>query len=839
MLRRDLLKLSALSLVGLGVRELRGATPGPAGAGGEAFPASGGMRFAPRARPAPLEISWARDTGLIWMQGETLFYDCPRNRFMRFRRTFDASAKVARAELRLWADTNYIAWLNGEEIARGPGRSDQKWALFDAHDVTAKLKPGENTLAILALFHGFGTGGRQSFMPALLAHLEMTDATGRRTFVVSDRSWKTSPAPEFVRPTPRLHATLGCMEVQDRRLAEDGWEQPGFDDRAWTASDYVKPTPLAGPWYHFAPEPLPAREIDEVVFPEVARRAEVRLAIPPVEQLGEVRPLLSREEHLPVPLRLSGREPGIAQVLTFDLGKPECGYLEIDVTGPAGATIDALCGEMLVDGRLPKPGTARVHTTRFLLREGRQTLRVAFNWLAFRYTQLWVWSAGEFTVHAARVRRLTLPLGPGGHFRCHDEFLNRLDGICEHTLRLCAQDGIVDSSSREQQQWIGDGRFTAITLHHRFPIGVLHRRLIEQVGQGIDWMGSLVPRYPTGNINVAPIPLYSLHWLLAFRDYAWFTGDDSLAREWWPSMLHALRWFSAFERADGLLTDVPHWMYIELGEGPRPGRVPSTGAVNATLNLHYYAAFCALQEFAERFGDAEVRAHCVAKAGQLRRAVRSAFWDDSVGAYRDSLDARGAFGTLSEATNAFALLHLETDDGARARAIVQSIFAAPAADPIRASPFAMNAVLDALGRVGRADLALPRLQRYAPQLETGATWEHWRSHHFGEDGVPDGHSLSHAWGAAPLAFFVNSIAGIRPTAPGWSRVRLAPQPASLARAEASVVTPRGRIAVQWERADGAFVLRAELPDGIEGDYVLPDGARGELRAGEQTVRGRG
>lgn len=187
---------------------------------------------------------------------------------------------------------------------------------------------------------------------------------------------------------------------------------------------------------------------------------------------------------------------------------------------------------MLIDGQIPKPGTARAHTTRFVLREGRQTLRGEFNWIAFRYAQLWIWSPGPLDIHDAVLQSLSLPLGPAGHFRCNDDFLNRLDGICEHTLRLCAQDGIVDSSSREQQQWIGDGRFTAITLHHRFAVGVLHRRMIEQIGQGIDWLGTMVPRFPSGNMNVSPIPLYCLQWVLAFKDYQLLTGDNSLLNDW-------------------------------------------------------------------------------------------------------------------------------------------------------------------------------------------------------------------------------------------------------------------------------------------------------------------
>jgi hypothetical protein len=821
--RRNMLKLSLASAGAAGL-------PLPHAAAAEHTAASGKTVFSTkRKRPACLDIAWGKGTGLIWMAGESLFFENPRNRFMRFRRSFDFATKPPRAELRLFADTQYIAWLNGVEVGRGPGRSDPTWTFFDTFDVTALLQPGHNTLAVLALFHGFGTGGRRSIMQALLAHLDIDLGGGRRQQVVSDRSWKASPAEEFIRPSPRLHATLGCAEVQDLRLADEGWQKPDYNDSAWAKSDYIKPSLDNTPWYHFVPEPLPPRQLTPHPFPKTVAMAALTLPIPPVAELGEVRPAPIGDAQATLPLRLA--PSGQAWVVTLDLGRTEAGYLTLDVTGPAGATLDVLCTELLVEGRVPKPGNARVHTTRFILREGRQMLRVAFNWIAFRFAQLWIWTPGPLTIHDAVLQRLELPLGPAGHFRCNDDFLNRLDGVCEHTLRLCSKDGILDSSSREQQQWIGDGRFTALTLQHRFAAGVLHRRLIEQVGQGIDWLGTLVPRYPTGNVNVSPIPLYNLQWVLAFQDYEWFTGDTSLLADWLPLLPHVLRWFTAFEREDGLLHRVPHWMYIDLGEGH--GRMPSVGAINTTLNLYYLAALrFAAQALAD---DTRLTTEMKQRAVRLSAAIRAALWDEAAGAYRDSLDTHGKSGTLSEGTNANALLHLEEPGSPRAAQMLENVFARRRGAPIQASPFMMNAVFEALGCHGRADLVFPLLtERYAKQVDSGSTWEHWQSHSGGGKAIPNSHSLSHAWGAGALAFFVNSVAGLRPAAPGWRAVRVTPQPGPLTRAEASVETVAGKIFAGWEISGTTFKLRVELPGKIGGTARLPDGTEATIPPGGGT-----
>jgi len=211
------------------------------------------------------------------------------------------------------------------------------------------------------------------------------------------------------------------------------------------------------------------------------------------------------------------------------------------------------------------------------------------------------------------------------------------------------------------------------------------------------------------------------------------------------------------------------------------------------------------------------------RAARLEVAIRSVLWDQSAGAYRDSRDPEGKFGTLSEGTNANALEHLEPPGASRAAQILESIFVQRKGNPIQASPFMMNVVLDALSRHSRADLVFPMLAaRYPAQVESGSTWEHWRSHSGGGKMNPTANSLSHAWGAGPLAFFVNTVVGIRPTAPGWRAIRIAPQPGPLTRAEAGVETAAGRIFGAWEVEQETFRLRVELPQTVEGTCRLPN-----------------
>lgn len=787
-----------------------------------------------RLRPPSLDIPWAPGTGLIWKSGETVFYENPRNRFMRFRKSFLCEKSLHRAEIRLFADTHYVAWLNGRFIGRGPSRSDPTWTYYDVLDVTEFLRPGRNVLAVMCLFQGFGTGSRISIMQALLAHLEIGMSDGSRSFIVSDRSWKAHSAEEFVRPTPRLHGPLGCMEVQELSRQEPGWQEPDFDDSSWEDSDYIKQDLAVTPWYHFVPNDLPARVEgirESLPLVEVSREASAVSPVP--EELGGPRRVTQCGETASLPLALAG-DPQ-ARVVDVDFGEITAGLLRLEVTGSEGTIVDVLFAEELIDRCVPQPPQARVLTARFVLREGKQTLETAFNWLAFRYAQLWIWSKEEFVLRRSWLDTLAYPLPSVPGFESDDKFLNGLDEACERTLRLCAQDGIVDSASREQQQWIGDARETALTLHHRFPVAPLHRRLIGQIGQGMDWMGSLVPRYPSGNRNVSPIPFYSLQWIRAFEDYWWFTGDKNPVEQWWPNILHALRWFSAYVNEEGLLERVPHWMYIELGEGPDTGRQPGAGDINTTLNLVYLDILRCVQNLGNLIGDNRFGPDLEARASKLRASLQSKLWDEATGAYVDAWSPRADNAAVfSEGTSAHALLHLEVPGSGRARRLLQGAFDNPAF--VRASPFAMNFVLRALDVHEATAFGLGLIgKRYAGFVRTGTTWEHWEGHHYNKDGFPVAHSFSHAWGAAPLAFLVRSVCGIRPQSPGWKSVFIKPCLCHLQRAAVSVRTPLGDIRTCWEKVGSRLKGTIDLPEGIEAECGIFSDGKTVLHPGRNHV----
>lgn len=156
------------------------------------------------------------------------------NQWLAFRHTFQVASADGPAVARIAADSKYWLWLNGRLVVRegglkrGPIPRD---TYFDEVDFSADLRPGENTVAIL-LWH-FGKQGfshLDSGRAGLIFQLE-----GNGLDVCSDRTWRALVHPAYGDTgAPHPNYRLPESNVRFDAVADlPGWEQSGFDDRAW------------------------------------------------------------------------------------------------------------------------------------------------------------------------------------------------------------------------------------------------------------------------------------------------------------------------------------------------------------------------------------------------------------------------------------------------------------------------------------------------------------------------------------------------------------------------------------------------------------------------------
>jgi hypothetical protein len=377
-------------------------------------------------------------------------------------------------------------------------------------------------------------------------------------------------------------------------------------------------------------------------------------------------------------------------------------------------------------------------------------------------------------------------------------------------------DSYMDCPWRERGQWWGDARVEALVNFYTFGDPWLLRSGLRQLTLDAD--DGLIPGVSPSDFESRYLPDYALIWVLTLRDYLRYTGDQSLVRELWPALKANLAWFDRFRDADGLLRDVPGWIFIDWADVDKSGS-------SAALNAFYYGALRAAAEMQALIGEP---GDYGARASALQSAFPARFWDESRSLFRDADHPGQATFRFSEQTNALAVA-MGLTDGERAERVMTAL--ADSTDVTRAgTPYFEHYVLQALRAVGRHTDALGAIrQKWGAMLDGGATtwWETWR---------PDG-SLCHAWSAAPTYDLPASVLGIRPARDGWQLARIEPHLGDLSWAEATVPTPRGALRVRCRQSGTGLELRVQLPPGVSADVILPGRPQNVSANGSPVLRG--
>jgi putative heme-binding domain-containing protein len=127
-----------------------------------------------------------------------------------FRKAFAVDGKVSKAELVATADDELEVFVNGESVLK-----NSRWQESTRADIAAKLRTGQNVLAIRATNRGSSAAGA-------LVKLDIATEKGPIA-IVTDKSWKAS-----VR-------------------SEAGWNKADFNDTTWTAAQSLGKLGVA-PW---------------------------------------------------------------------------------------------------------------------------------------------------------------------------------------------------------------------------------------------------------------------------------------------------------------------------------------------------------------------------------------------------------------------------------------------------------------------------------------------------------------------------------------------------------------------------------------------------------------
>jgi len=695
------------------------------------------------------------------------------------RKSFTAGKPIARARLYVTALGGYEAHINGKRVGTGllaPESTDfRKRALYQIHDVTGLVRPGDNAIGAYLADGWYGSAfswnnGRWSFGPPpnrLRAQLELTFADGTTQTIASDETWQAGPS-------PILSSEIYNGEVHDARRELAGWSAPGFAGEGW-AKAYKVETPAIALAGQAGP---PIRETQRLKAKSVKTVA-----------------------------------PGVH---VYDFGQNFSGWARLKVKGAAGTRVQLRFAEVVhADGTIDVANLrgARATDVYVLKGKGTETWEPRFTYHGFRYLELTGYP-GDPPKDAIEAVVIHSDCAVTGVLRSSDPLIEQVWRNATWSQRSNLVGLPTDCPQRDERLgWMGDAQVFWNAASYTMDVDAFTRRFMGDARSAQTKDGSFpdVTPFPAswdGSPGWADAGVI-LPWTL-YRQY----GDTGVIDENWAAME---AWLKHIEGAN------PDFVWrnkrgIDYGDWLHPEAVNRND--ETTPKALIATAFWAY--------DADLMAQMAAASGRAADAERYRKLRADIGAafVKAFVKADGSVGNDSQTSHILALRFGLLPDDLKAASVKRL------ADDVVKRGNRLNTgflgtpyILDALSDHGREEVAVALLQQRAfpswgYMIDKGATsmWERWN----GDTGDVAMNSYNHYAFGTVAGFMYRRLAAIEPLTPGFTHIRVRPLvDARLPHGGGTYDSVMGRIITDWKRTDAGFSLDLTVPPNAQAEVWLP------------------
>ena len=442
-----------------------------------------------------------------------------------------------------------------------------------------------------------------------------------------------------------------------------------------------------------------------------------------------------------------------------DLGGETAGFLDIDLELPCDCRVDVGFGEHLDDGVCRT--SIRGFFTELECREGRNAWLHTFRRFGCRYLQFFV-HAPEVTIHYAGLRPTLYPL-VHKEFKCGNLLRETIYKVCQNTLQQCLHEHYEDCPWREQALYALDSRNQMLCGYYAFNEKAAPRASLELMAHGMRPDGLLSLCYPAG--MDFPIPSYSCAYFLQMEEYIRYSGDTTLAEEYFDVLDALIHTFHNKMQAEGVIENfygpdpwgkISYWNYYEWSHTMSGNFGESQKHLECPINCYYSLAMQALAKICDALGKDDYAADLRARVAKLNAAIVDVFYNPENRLFESFGDVhRGIYSVLNQA---LAVL-CGAAEGLDTTVMLEAMASNGRCEskvPLVPNSLALNSFrFDALLSVDRAKYApiiLDELDRdYLRMLRAGATtfWEDSQ----GADAFGGAGSLCHGWAALPVYYY--------------------------------------------------------------------------------------
>lgn len=235
---------------------------------------------------------------------------------------------------------------------------------------------------------------------------------------------------------------------------------------------------------------------------------------------------------------------------------------------------------------------------------------------------------------------------------------------------------------------------------------------------------------------------------------------------------------------------------------------------NTVVNAYHYEALRLIGQIAGILGKQEDEKEYAKEAQKVKERINRLLLDVKKGYYNDGVETNHSALHSNMFPMAFGIVpakhHEQVRDFIRTRGLACSVYG---------SQFLLDAVYEANdAEYGLSLLSSTAERSWYNMIRVGSTisLEAW------DNKYKPNQDWNHAWGAAPANLIPRKLMGIEPLEPGFKKIRIKPQPASLERASICTPTIRGNVNVVFENTVGkCFVMDVEIPANSTAEIWLP------------------
>ena len=720
-----------------------------------------------------------------------------------FRKEFVAALAVRKAVVYIIGLGHCVLTINGHPIgdqvlAEAPTDYTQS-VCYNSFDVTKDCRKGANAIGVVLGNGRFFTMRpvykpkkiKEFGFPKLLLQLEIEYVNGTRQQIVSDDSWR------FTADGPIRSNNEYDGEEYDATKEIEGWNNTGFNDRAW-----LKP--------------------ELVVVPGGRIKAQMN---EPIKVKAIVKPI-----------GISEQRPG---TWILDMGQNMAGWVQMRVKGQRGDQVRMRFGETLQrDGALYTANLrdAKVTDVYTLKGGGEEVWHPVFVFHGFRYVEINDYP-GKPSVDDFEGQVVYDDMALIGEFSTSNELVNQIYRNASWGILSNYKGMPLDCPQRnERMPWLGDRAAGALGESFIFNNENLYTKWLDDIEEAQKPDGSIPDVAPAyWNYYSDNMTWPGTYLLVAAMLYQQF-GDLRSIEKHYASMKKWLDYMRRKYARDDIMTKDKYGDWCVPPESPalihsKDSMRNTNGPLIATA--YYYQLVCVLQDFARRLHKEEDERNFLVLSQKIKKAFSARYFDPKTFRYDNNTVTANLlplyFGMVPEQDRTAVFKNITDKIEKEEKGHIST--------GVIGSQWLMEGLTD----YGRPDLAWRIASNkdypsWGYMVEQGATtiWELWN----GNTADPAMNSHNHIMLLGDLiTWFYKDLGGISAGKPGYKSIILKPySPAGLDQVQASYRTPYGLVKSAWKRQGKGLIWDITIPANTGATIYLPADRNDSILEGGQDWR---